>query len=157
MVDHHPTCSWFETADDYTHVLDILTPNYSHCIKTSQCLRTPNISNKTKKAKMLTSQKRGHCTKLLMSPGHNGSCVCLVLLLDAFIPPDARRTKNSKNEHFSKSHAFSDSDGYTDHKRQVRHRNSSITIHRGTAVQLKTIVGSGIWQLIPIRRRIGIR
>ena len=41
VINHHPMCAWFELADGYMHVLDIATPNCSHCIQTPRCLQTP--------------------------------------------------------------------------------------------------------------------
>ena len=85
-----------------------------------------------------------------MSPGNKWF---IVLLLYCYWMPSYRQMledKISKKEHFSRSHTFSDLGGYTDHNNQVHHKNPSIAIQRGTTVQLKTIVESGIWRLVPI-------
>ena len=75
------------------NVLDILT----HSIRTSECLQTPTICQQRDTNNTCITKTNTVITQ--SCPCHqktNGSCVCLVLLLDAFIPPDARRTNISK-------------------------------------------------------------
>ena len=146
----------------YTNVVEIIAPNYAHCIKISQCLQTPNMCDMD--TYILTHNKNNIIVQ---------RCTCrqettLVHVCFSCIATGCRhaaiwyQTIQNRQMITSPDHAincglFSDSSICTGHKRQVHHGDQLITSHTETTVQLKTIAGSGIWRLIPIRQRIAKR